>query len=97
MNPLKQKQHKLLKTIGCEDLADKVNEIVDFINSVPPLDEKLSDEDMEDIDSFLSIKEDKNYIKVDPQDIESIINFLGGKMERQKIINYIRDYIKPIK
>jgi hypothetical protein len=43
------------------------------------------------------MKEDTNYIKVDPQDIESIINFLGGKMERQKIINYIREYIKPIK
>jgi len=40
---------------------------------------------------------DKDYIKVEPQDIETLINLLEGNTERQKIINYIREYIKPIK
>lgn len=32
MNPLKQKQYNLLKEIGCQDLADKVQEIVKELN-----------------------------------------------------------------
>jgi hypothetical protein len=32
MNPLKNKQYDLLKEIGCEDLARKVNEIVNHLN-----------------------------------------------------------------
>ena len=38
-----------------------------------------------------------DYIKIDPQDIESIINFLEGDTERAKIINFIREYILPMK
>ena len=35
----------------------------------------------------------KDYIKVDPQDIQTLITFLEGSVERSKIVNYIKKYI----
>jgi len=35
----------------------------------------------------------EDYIKIDPQDIKTLINLLEGSCERNKIINYIREYI----
>jgi hypothetical protein len=40
MNSLKQEQIKILKRISCKDLADKVNEIVEWINDKTPNDDK---------------------------------------------------------
>ena len=37
------------------------------------------------------MKED--YIKIDPQDINSVINMLSGNTERELIINYIKEYV----
>ena len=35
INPLKQREYNLLKDTGHQDLADKVNEIVNHINKKP--------------------------------------------------------------
>ena len=39
----------------------------------------------------------ENFIKIDPQDIEILLDLLEGGEERKKIINYIRKYVYPIK
>lgn len=37
--------------------------------------------------------EKEEYIKIDPQDIKTIINLLEGSCDRKRIINYIKEYI----
>lgn len=34
-----------------------------------------------------------NFIKVDPADLQTLINMLEGDTERRKIINFIKAYI----
>lgn len=34
MNPLKEKQRKILNKLQCKDLADKVDEIVKYLNEI---------------------------------------------------------------
>jgi len=36
-------------------------------------------------------------MKIDPQDIETLIKLLNGNSPRKEIVNYIREYILPIK
>ena len=49
MNPLKQKQYQLLKDTGNEDLANKVNELVDKFNGLKPKEAREEDDDIADI------------------------------------------------
>lgn len=41
----------------------------------------------------LMVKEEKNYLKIDSQDIQTLINMLEGDTERRIIINFIQKYI----
>jgi hypothetical protein len=43
MNPLKQSQRQTLKKLSCLDLADKVDEIVDWINEPIIIDKEEKD------------------------------------------------------
>jgi hypothetical protein len=44
MNPLKKKQILQLRTLDCEDLKDKIQEIIDWINA-----HQLTDEDLNEM------------------------------------------------
>jgi len=94
MNPLKRKQVEHLYDLGCEDLADKVNEIVDFLNlnkkETTKVKLELEDHNFK-IDSTGWKKKTEgrqDYLKNPEGDVWELINCKDSKLNGEQLFTF---------
>jgi hypothetical protein len=92
MNPLKEKQVKLLNLIGCKDLADKVNEIVNYLNEENLDKEKLEFEDHNfriDSTGWKKKTEDgQDYLENPEGDVWELVNCEDPKLNGEQLFTW---------